>query len=312
MRESWYFGKWADSEAGSSAVYPTPSTRSVTTLRQASQLARRSIASGIPGLDAALGVGGIPCARVTEIMGSESTGKTTLALHLSAHAQQYGHVLFIDSDHALDPNWARCCGVDYDDLYISQPATGEEALEIALAMLCYPELGQPSPESPLSLIVFDSIRSLIPQYVLEGEPGEPLVGPQERLLRGGLIHLVPAATESGTAILMTNDRVSEASKSSQPNLRAYSAINYFSSVRIRLDRLAIVKGKDVSGDYISALVVKNRLAAPFRQAKYAISNSGEIIDEEDLPELEFRWVTPEYELPPLRDILMPQSKERNT
>ena len=240
------------------------------------------IPTGSLGLDLALGIGGIPRGRVTEIFGAEASGKTTLAQHIIAEAQKLGGIaVYIDAEHALDTAYAANCGVKIDDLRISQPDDGEEALGITEELVR---------SGAVDVIVIDSVAALVPRAEIEGEMGDIHVGLQARLMSQALRKLVAAISKSHTAVIFINQLREKVgiifgSPEVTPGGRA---LKFYSSVRIDLRRIESIKqGTDVIGSRVRARIVKNKTAPPFRSAEFdimfkrgkcGISMEGDIID----------------------------------
>jgi recombination protein RecA len=221
-----------------------------------------AIPTGSLGLDLALGIGGIPRGRITEIFGPEGSGKTTLGQHVIAEAQKRGGMAaYIDVEHALDPAYAANCGVNTDDLLISQPDTGEQALEITEALVR---------SGAIDVIVIDSVAALVPRAEIEGEMGDVHVGLQARLMSQALRKLAAAIGKSGTAVIFINQlREKVGIVFGNPEVTPGGrALKFYSSIRLDLRRVETIKqGTLAIGSHVRAKVVKNKVAPPFRSAE---------------------------------------------
>ncbi len=252
---------------------------SIMRLGETSSLEVEAIPTGSLSLDIALGVGGIPRGRVSEIYGPESSGKTTISQHIVAEAQKLGGTAaFVDMEHALDPTYAARCGVDVDKLLISQPDTGEQALEIAEALVR---------SGAVDIVVIDSVAALVPRSEIEGDMGDPTMGMQARLMSQALRKLSGAIKQTNTAVLFTNQlRQKIGVMFGNPETTSGGmALKFYASVRMDVRRIQSIKdGAEVIGNRTRVRIVKNKVSAPFKTAEFdimyneGVSKSGDVLD----------------------------------
>ncbi|MFM2321376.1 MAG: hypothetical protein RL612_523 [Actinomycetota bacterium] len=257
------------------------------------------ISTGSIALDVALGTGGLPKGRIVEIYGPESSGKTTVALHAIANAQRNGGTAaFIDAEHALDPVYAQALGVNIDDLLVSQPDTGEQALEIADMLVR---------SGSIDIVVIDSVAALVPRAEIEGEMGDAHVGLQARLMSQALRKLTGALSTTGTTMIFINQLREKIGVffGSPETTAGGKALKFYASVRLDIRRIETLKdGTDAVGNRTRVKVVKNKMAAPFKQAEFdiiygvGISREGSLLDfgvEQEIVKKSGAWYTYEGE-----------------